>query len=292
MSNQQNVKLFLKGVLMGLADIVPGVSGGTIALITGIYEELVFSINSIRPIEILKNILKLNKNELIQSLRKINHIFLIILGSGIFLSIFLASKAILFALNNFPVYTFSFFFGLILLSAVKIYGRIDHRKSLGIIISLLIGSISAFFITGIKNLGLIHSPIIVFLSGSLAILAMILPGISGSFILLIIGQYEYMLNVLHNLSTKYMRAILFILGAIISLFAFTDLLSYILNKYENITLSFLTGLMLGALRLPGQKIFFAKTIYPKIGFTWNIKTISLTILFFSLGAIFVYLIEK
>ncbi len=305
-TNSENVKskiksfktqlvTFLKGLSMGLADIIPGISGGTVALIEGIYERLISAIKSINlqflfyafksPID-RENWTKAKKHFL-----RIDFKFLIPLGIGMITAFLAAARGINFLINEFTVQIYSFFFVLILLSAGIIYRRVQEIN-LKTFIPGIFGFLFAIIFLGLEGGNIPNTLPIIFVTGFLAISTMILPGISGSFVVLFLGQYEYMLNVLHNLSTKYMRAILFILGAIISLFAFTDLLSYILNKYENITLSFLTGLMLGALRLPGQKIFFAKTIYPKIGFTWNIKTISLTILFFSLGAIFVYLIEK
>ncbi|PTD93581.1 DUF368 domain-containing protein [archaeon SCG-AAA382B04] len=286
------VLLFSKGVLMGLADIVPGVSGGTMALITGIYEDLIFSINSIEPIAILSSLVKRDFDRFKKLLTKIELVFLINLGLGIIIAIFLASKLIIYALNFFPTYTYSFFFGLILVSAIKIYERIDGQKGFYPILFLIIGIVFAFLVTGLEKLGLLHTPIIIFFSGALAVLAMVLPGISGSFILLIIGQYEYMLNTLHNLSTRFLEASLFVFGAILSLFAFTDALSFILKKYKRKTLAFLTGLMIGALRLPGSKLIYAEQIFQKINFKWNIVTISSTIIFFLIGSIFVFVIEK
>lgn len=290
--SHSSIELFLKGVLMGLADIVPGVSGGTIALITGIYEDLILAINSVKPTKLINNLFKRDFEGLKSSIRKIKTSFLITLGLGIIISFLLASKLILIALDVFPVYTFSFFFGLILFSAIKIYKRIESEKRVLTSSFLVIGSLIAYLITGIEKLGLIHTPAVIFLSGAIAILAMILPGVSGSFMLLMIGQYEYMLSVLHNLSSKFTEAIIFILGALISLFAFTNLLSLILEKYEKSTLSFLTGLMLGALRLPGSKIFYAETTYRGINFSWNKTTLLITLLAFIAGSLVVFLIEE
>ncbi|OKY77453.1 MAG: putative membrane protein, DUF368 family [Candidatus Methanohalarchaeum thermophilum] len=284
------VKLFIKGVLMGLADVVPGVSGGTIALITGIYEELIFSINSANPTKIIKNLIKRNKNQLIQSIKQINYIFLIILGLGVITSFLVASRFILLLLDKFPVYTYSFFFGLIAASAVKIYQRIEEGAFYKTLVTLTIGAITGFVVTGITSSHITHTPPIIFLSGALAILAMILPGISGSFILLAIGQYKYMLSVLHNINTKYIDLILFLTGATISLFTFTNILSNILKKYRKPTLASLTGLMLGALRLPATKILTAPQTTPT--YNWTPQTTTITIIALTIGIITVTIIEQ
>lgn len=284
--------VFFKGMLMGLADVVPGVSSGTIALITGVYEELIFSINSVNPFTFFVALLKKNREKLNKLINEINIIFLVTIGLGMAISFLIASKFVLIALNNYPVFTYSFFFGLILVSAIKIFERIERNAPYMTVLVTSIGSAIAFLLTGFDTLFSIHSYGIIFFGGALAIMAMILPGISGSFMLLMIGQYEYMLNALHNFRSKSIDIVVFLTGAVISLFAFADIISYFLNNYKEKVLGFLTGLMIGALRLPGEKIIYAQTNYQEIGFTWTLSNLFLSISFLLIGGFFVYLIES
>lgn len=237
MKLREELEFFFKGLGMGLADIVPGVSGGTIALITGIYERLIQAIESVD----------------LRKIKKIDYRFLVPLGLGIIVAFLLASKVILFLLNNYQSYIFAFFFGLILASAVMIYKRTAgfNRET---VLFLVLGFLFAFFFVGLEPLGMVHTSPMLFVSGFLAICAMLLPGVSGSFLLLFLGQYKYMLAALQNIGSQYIDIAVFLAGAGLSLFSFSRLIGWLLKNQESKTLSFLTGLMVGALRLPVSKI--------------------------------------
>ena len=245
------ILIFLKGLFMGSADIVPGVSGGTIALITGIYERLISAISSIR-FSFLKPLLKGNftdfKEKLIEEIDF--ELFIpLILGIGIaFISL---AKVISYLLDTQTAYTFSFFLGLILASAYILYTKLDNFNIKLIIISI-IGIILSYIFVGLNPIATNHSLIVIFISGLIAICAMILPGISGSFLLLLLGQYQYMLNALN--SRNLIEIFVFGIGAVIGILGFSKLLNYLLERYESATMAFLIGIMVGTLRLPVMKI--------------------------------------
>ncbi|MCK4429425.1 MAG: DUF368 domain-containing protein [Candidatus Aenigmarchaeota archaeon] len=235
---------------MGVADIIPGISGGTIALITGIYERLIQSINNIDfkfvPYSLKGDFRKARKNFI-----DIDFKLFIPLLFGIGLAFLLMANAIHYLLNNYVALTYAFFFGLILSSAAIIYKQVDGL-SVKNILSLLIGFLLAFLFVGIGALQIGHSLPIIFLSGIIAICAMILPGISGSFLLLLLNQYEHMLFVLKSLQLP--EIFTFCSGAFVGILCFSRILNYLLDKHKALTFSFLIGLMLGALRLPYQQI--------------------------------------
>ena len=245
------ILIFLKGLFMGSADIVPGVSGGTIALITGIYERLISAISSIR-FSFLKPLLKGNftdfKEKLIEEIDF--ELFIpLILGIGIaFISL---AKVISYLLDTQTAYTFSFFLGLILASAYILYTKLDNFNIKLIIISI-IGIILSYIFVGLNPIATNHSLVVIFISGLIAICAMILPGISGSFLLLLLGQYQYMLNALN--SRNLIDILVFGIGAVIGILGFSKLLNYLLERYESATMAFLIGIMVGTLRLPVMKI--------------------------------------
>ena len=245
MRAKETLIIFIKGLFMGIADIIPGVSGGTIALITGIYIRLVHAISGIN----LRFISRLVKGDFEGAKKNIGDIdfqLFIPLLTGIGLAIFLMSNLLDYLLQNFEASTYAFFFGLILASAVLLYKQIKGF-SVKIMIFSIAGFLAGFFLSGLATLQIGHSLPVIFLSGMIAICAMILPGISGAFMLLFLGMYDYMIDVLKNL--QFLEIFIFILGALIGILAFSRVLNYILRKYESITISFLIGLMLGALRL-------------------------------------------
>jgi len=245
MRAKETLIIFIKGLFMGIADIIPGVSGGTIALITGIYIRLVHAISGIN----LRFISRLVKGDFEGAKKYIGDIdfqLFIPLLTGIGLAVFLMSNLLDYLLQNFEASTYAFFFGLILASAVLLYKQIKGF-SVKIMIFSIAGFLAGFFLSGLATLQIGHSLPVIFLSGMIAICAMILPGISGAFMLLFLGMYDYMIDVLKNL--QFLEIFIFILGALIGILAFSRVLNYILRKYESITISFLIGLMLGALRL-------------------------------------------
>ena len=246
---KETLIIFLKGLSMGVADIIPGVSGGTIALITGIYERLVHAISGI-DLRFISHFAKRDFDGVKKSIRNIDFQLFIPLLLGIGLAIFLMSNVIDYLLNNFEAPTYAFFFGLILASAVLLYPKIEGL-SIKILLFSIAGFLFGFFFTGLDPLQIgdsesVQLPII-FLSGMIAICAMILPGISGAFMLLFLGMYDYMIDVLKNL--QFLEIFIFIFGALIGILAFSRVLNYIFRKYKSFTISFLLGLMLGALRL-------------------------------------------
>ena len=236
---------------MGSADIVPGVSGGTIALITGIYERLIYAISSIR-FSFLKPLLKANFSDFKEKLfEEIDFELFIPLILGIGIAFITLAKVISYLLDTQTAYTFSFFLGLILASAYILYTKLENFN-FNLIIMSLIGIILSYIFVGLNPIATNHSLIVIFISGLIAICAMILPGISGSFLLLLLGQYQYMLNALN--SRNLVEIFVFGIGAVIGILGFSKLLNYLLERYESSTMAFLIGIMLGTLRLPVMKI--------------------------------------
>ncbi len=232
--------LFLKGMGMGASDVVPGVSGGTIAFITGIYEELINSIKSIDH-NSFKLLIQL---KFITLWKQINGNFLLAVFSGVLLSIFTLAHFLEYLLINYPVYIWSFFFGLVIASAIMILKDIKKWK-LSIFIALLAGIVIAYWITTITPAQTREAYWFVFLSGSIAICAMILPGISGSFILLLLGKYQFILNAVSEL--KLLILGIFTAGAVTGLILFSKILSWLLKKFHYPTIALLAGFMGGSL---------------------------------------------
>jgi putative membrane protein len=225
---------------MGAADAVPGVSGGTIAFMTGIYEELIFSLKQCSG----SAIKVLLKSGIKATWQHINGSFLLALFSGIVISILTLSRVVLYLLVNHPILLWSFFFGLILAAVWSVVRHIE-KWEIGIIATFLIGTVSAFFITTISPTTIETSPFIVFLSGMIAICAMILPGISGSFILLLLGMYAPMLMAVKEL--QFMTLFIFAGGCATGLLSFSHVLSWMFKHYKTMTLALLGGFMLGSL---------------------------------------------
>lgn len=231
-----------RGLAMGAADVVPGVSGGTIAFISGIYQELLDSISSIGP----KTLQTLLQQGPAASWRQMNGNFLLALFAGIVISIFSLAKLISFLLENHPIVVWSFFFGLILASVVSVIRRVPHWFwycylffAVGVAVSLVIGEMRPVTIAA--------TPQALFFSGSLAICAMLLPGISGSFILLMIGIYPQVIAAVHQFNIASLSW--FAAGAAIGLLFFSRLLSWLLHRYFSATLAFLGGVLLGSLKI-------------------------------------------
>ncbi len=229
-----------KGMGMGAADVVPGVSGGTIAFITGIYEELINSIKSVN-LNTIKLLLSLKFADFWKS---VNGNFLLSIFLGIGTSFFSLAVLVRYLLEHHPILIWSFFFGLIIASAIVIAKKITEWK-LHNFITLLIGIGIAYLITDITPAETTNAYWFLFLSGALAICAMILPGISGAFILLLLGKYEYIMNALSNFKLDIIAV--FGMGAVVGLLSFSNLLSWLLQKYHNIAIALLAGFMIGSL---------------------------------------------
>lgn len=225
---------------MGAADAIPGVSGGTIAFISGIYEELVSSISNINA-SLFKTLFKKGfKAFWLQA----NGNFVLALLSGIIISFVSFMKLAKYLLENHPILIWSFFFGLIIAS-IYFVGKQITKWSLSIVISLIIGTGLAFYITTLPTLATTSNDYFMFLAGAIAICAMILPGISGSFILIILGAYKTLSDAIHDINIK--KLALFTAGAIIGLLSFSHVLKWLFKNYHNITLALLTGFILGSL---------------------------------------------
>jgi putative membrane protein len=232
--------LALRGMLMGAADAVPGVSGGTIAFMTGIYEELIFSLKQCG----VSALRMLFKDGIKATWQHVNGGFLLALFSGIIISILTLSRVVLYLLDNHPILLWSFFFGLILAAVWSLIRHIE-KWTMGVLATFLIGAVSAFLITTITPTTIETSPLIIFLSGMIAICAMILPGISGSFILLLLGMYAPMLMAVKEL--QLVTLCIFASGCATGLLSFSHVLSWMFKYYKTMTLALLGGFMLGSL---------------------------------------------
>ncbi len=229
-----------KGMAMGAADAVPGVSGGTIAFISGIYEELIASISNVNYslFKTLKN------NGLKAAWKQVNGNFLLSLLIGILVSFVSFMRLAKYLLEFYPILIWSFFFGLVLASIIYVAKQIE-RWNMTLILFAMVSAFSAYYITTLPTLANNDNLFFLFLSAAIAICAMILPGISGAFILVLLGAYKTLSTAFDELDIK--RIIIFISGALIGLLSFSKLLKWLFNNHKNTTLSILTGFIIGSL---------------------------------------------
>lgn len=232
--------LLIKGMAMGAADVVPGVSGGTIAFITGIYEELINSIKSIDH----RSLKLLFTGKIAAFWKAVNVNFLLVLVSGIGISVFSLARLLQYILEKYPELIWSFFFGLIVASAIYVAKQIKIWN-ISTIVSMLVGIAVAYIITEITPAETTEAYWFIFISGAIAICAMILPGISGSFILLLLGKYEFIIGAISELKIAVIA--IFLSGAGIGIISFSNVLSWLLRKYHNQTIAMLAGFMVGSL---------------------------------------------
>ena len=225
---------------MGAADAVPGVSGGTIAFISGIYEELVTTISNV-DFSLFKT---LKKEGILPFWKQLNGNFLLALLTGIIISFISFMRLAKFLLEEHPVLIWSFFFGLIIAS-IYFVGKQIKKWSSSTIIALIAGAVIAFYITGLPSLASNTNSYFLFIAGAIAICAMILPGISGSFILVILGAYKTLSDAFHDFDIK--KIALFASGAVVGLLSFSRVLKWLFKNYHNLTLALLTGFILGSL---------------------------------------------
>ena len=256
---------------MGAADVVPGVSGGTMALILGIYRELIFSIKSFDLIFFrLLFSLKIKK-----AFDHASWEFVLPLLAGILTAVFTLSGILSWLLQNKPVPLWSFFFGLILAS---IFILIQHfkKRTLWILLWIILGAVCTYYLVGLMPAATPDKAWFLFLCGAVAICAMILPGISGAFILVLLGKYQFVLEAVHQ--RDFLILLLVAAGAGAGLFSFVRILNWFFKKYPNVTIAVLTGFMLGSLRKiwPWKKTMFSaagtfqKNILPE---QWDIDLI-------------------
>jgi len=232
--------VLFKGILMGAADIVPGVSGGTVAFITGIYERLLQALKAILPafIDLVKS------RQWVVFWQTVDGAFLLTLFSGILISVVSLAKIITYLLLHHPIPLWAAFFGLILAS-VYIIGREITQWSFKLLVFALLGLVIALFITHLTPAGLEANKLTAFLSGVLAICAMVLPGISGSFILVILGTYSFILMAIKEFDFIVLGV--FVSGCLVGLLSIANILVWAFSRYKNLTLAVLTGFMVGAL---------------------------------------------
>jgi len=232
--------LLLKGMAMGAADVVPGVSGGTIAFISGIYQELIESISNVNL-----GLIKVLRTEGIGAFwKKANANFLAAILVGIFISALSVMNLMHYLLAHHPIQIWAFFFGLVAASILFVGKQIKKINYLNILL-LIISAIVAFAITKMSMISSSGSLSYLFFSGAIAICAMILPGISGSFILVLLGSYEVISTAVHNMDLK--KIMVFFFGCFVGILSFSKLLKWLFAKYEDITLAVLTGFIFGSL---------------------------------------------
>lgn len=237
---RQHLYLLITGVTMGAADVVPGVSGGTMAFIMGIYEELVDAIKSFNW-EVIKRLIGLRPRA---ALDAIPWQFLLVLGLGILSAFFTLARPISWLLDNRPVLLYAFFFGLILASITAVARQIDWSPMA--LICLLVGTVVAYNVVGLVPVEMPQTALVLFLSGMAAITAMILPGISGSFILLILGQYKFVIDSIKEGAV--LGLVPLALGCVVGILGFVRILSWLLKNYNQWTIAVLVGFMVGSLR--------------------------------------------
>lgn len=261
---KEYIVLYIKGFMMGIADLIPGVSGGTIAFITGIYENLLDAISSFNK----DVITKLLKFQIKDALSQVHIRFLAALMMGIFTAIFSLARVMHYLMNEHPVPTWAAFFGLIGASIVVIWNQLENHSSPENIFWLSLGAIVAYVTVGLIPVTTPFDWWFIYLCGIIGITAMILPGLSGSFLLLILGKYEYITGAIKNpfVAENFITLVTFSLGSLTGLLAFTRVLNFFLKNYRNHTMAFLTGILIGSLRKvwPWKEVLSTKIIRGKV----------------------------
>ncbi len=241
---------------MGVCDLIPGISGGTVAFITGIYTRLINAVKSFSPrliYDIVTYPINRKSDRLKEDIKKLDLIFLLILMLGIMSALLIGSRIIKFLLREYIAYTLSFFIGLILASSKTIFEHIENHNIKNILfclLGLILGLLSSMLVPLIVEPSLGY----VLLGGFCAVNAMFLPGISGAFILLIMGLYEFMINVLNNIRNNISYFLVFTAGAMLGAFTISRIISFLFKKNKCRTLYTLLGLVIGALATPVKKI--------------------------------------
>ena len=256
MDLRERVKLFLKGMAMGAADVVPGVSGGTIAFISGIYEELLASIRALGP----DTLAVLRAQGPAAAWRQFNGGFLLTLVAGIATSVLLLVRPITWLLEHEPVLIWSFFFGLIAASVI-VCGRLVKHWTAGPLVGLVLGAALAYAV-GVLHAGSGSDSLwFYFLAGAIAICAMILPGISGSFILLLLGAYGPVMEAVKSFDLLVVGTVG--LGAILGLMSFSRLLTWMFQRHHDLTVATLSGFLLGSLSIvwPWKEVLSLRTVH-------------------------------
>jgi len=299
--------IYLRGLGMGAADAVPGVSGGTIALITGIYERLIGAVTAVRPARlrrILGGLRPESRPDAIAALRELDVVFLLALGAGIATAVVSVLRAISVLLETNPVETYGFFFGLIGASAVVLFGEVSLATR-GRQVAAAAGFLVAFLLSGYAAGALGSSLPVVFLAGAVAVSAMILPGVSGSLLLILLGQYERMSAALSRFTDTLVGlldgggvdavvdagvpVVTFMAGGVVGLLTIAHSVRWALDRYREATLAFLVSLIVGALRAPVEQtsLELAAT-----GTGWSTTVVGLFLLFAVVGAGAVLVVDR
>ena len=298
--------VYLRGLAMGAADAVPGVSGGTIALITGIYERLIAAVTAIEPgrlRDLLGGISAEHRSDAVDAFRAMDAGFLLALGAGIATAVITVLRIVNVLLETNPVETYGFFFGLIGASAVVLYSEVSLATR-GRQLAALAGFAVAFLLSGYAAGALGSSVPVIFLAGSVAVSAMILPGVSGSLLLLMLGQYDYMSTALSEFTDAVFAllngagldplietatpVVTFMTGAVVGLFTVAHTVRWALKHYREATLAFLVSLIVGALRAPVEQSTIALA---DTGSTWTTETVGLFVVFAVVGAVAVGVVD-
>ena len=229
------------GFVMGAADVVPGVSGGTMAFIFGIYQRLLDSIKTVSGTALQL----LFKGKIREAIAVVPFAFLVPLATGLLLAVLTLSSVLTYLLDAYPVYIWAFFFGLVVAS-IKVVSRRISVWSAKEFAGAALAAVAAYFIVGAVPTETAATPVAFFLSGVVAICAMILPGISGSFLLVVLGKYQQVLTAVTE--RDFMTLGIFMVGAVVGLALFARVLSWLFAHYENVTMAVLTGFMVGSLR--------------------------------------------
>ncbi|MFC7042996.1 DUF368 domain-containing protein [Halonotius sp. GCM10025705] len=301
------VGIYLRGLCMGAADAVPGVSGGTIALITGIYERLIAAITAVEPSRlrrILAGLDSANRADAVDALRELDVGFLLAVGAGILTAVVTILRVVSVLLDVAPVGTYGFFFGLIGASAAVLYSEVSLATR-GRKIVAAAGVFLAFSLSGYAPTAIGTSLPIVFVAGAIAVTAMVLPGVSGSLLLLMLGQYDYMSTTLSTFTDGLIAAVrgngtvalretapsivVFLLGGIVGLFTVAHAVQWALAHYRKATLVFLVSLIVGALRAPVVQIGIELT---EAGRGWTPELIGLFVAVAIFGAAVVVGIDR
>lgn len=256
--------LYLKAFCMGIADLIPGVSGGTIAFITGIYESLLEAVASVNK-DFFTAVLKLDLKRAIS----IVHIrFLLPLIFGILSAIFLLARLMHYLMNEHPIPTWATFFGLIAASIVVIFKQLEAPMRFGNLVSLVVGIIFAWFMVSLIPVETPTAPWFIYLCGIIGISAMILPGLSGSFLLLILGKYEFITGAVKSPFAEGNLSILltFVAGSLTGVVGFTRILNWFMRNLRSQTMAFLTGILIGSMKKvwPWKEVLETKVVRGKI----------------------------
>lgn len=245
-SKKEFILLYIKGFIMGIADLIPGVSGGTVAFISGIYGDLLGAVASINK-EFLGHIVRFD----IKSALTVIHVrFVAVLLAGILTAMFSLARVMHFLMNEHPIPTWALFFGLIGASIVVIWNQLENHFSPKVFSSIVAGAIIGYAVVSLIPVQTPDSYWFIYLCGIIGITAMILPGISGSFLLLILGKYEYITGMLKNPFADGAIEVIFVFacGTLTGLLGFSKALNFFMNHYRQVTMAFLTGILIGSMK--------------------------------------------